>query len=61
MSTHERQPLPTPAPATRFIPNRLLQHFEQISWPEPPSEMRGTPGSRQAALDLAAKMRGMWD
>ena len=46
---------------TRFIPNRLLPHFEQISWPEPPPELRGTPGSRQAALDLAARMRGMWE
>ena len=46
---------------TRFIPNRLLPHFEQHTWPEPPPELRGTPASRQAALDLAAKMRGMWD
>ncbi|ANQ83434.1 ATP-dependent DNA helicase [Azoarcus olearius] len=46
---------------TRFIPNRLLPQFEQVSWPEPPPEFRGTPQSRQAALDLAAKMRGMWD
>ncbi|MFN3987114.1 MAG: ATP-dependent helicase [Rhodocyclaceae bacterium] len=46
---------------TRFIPNRLLDRFEQISWPPPPPELRGTPQSRQAALDLAAKMRGMWD
>lgn len=46
---------------TRFIPNRLLSHFEQVSWPAPPPELRGTPASRQAALDLAAKMRGMWD
>ncbi|THF62666.1 ATP-dependent helicase [Pseudothauera rhizosphaerae] len=46
---------------TRFISNRMLGHFEQMSWPEPPAELRGTPDSRQAALDLAAKMRGMWD
>lgn len=46
---------------SRFIPNRLLPCFEQLSWPEPPPELRGTPESRQAAIDLAAKMRGMWD
>lgn len=46
---------------TRFITNRMLGGFEQLSWPEPPAELRGTPESRQAALDLAARMRGMWD
>jgi DNA helicase-2/ATP-dependent DNA helicase PcrA len=45
---------------TRFIPNRLLGHFEQITWPLPAPELRGTPASRQAAVDLAAKMRDMW-
>ncbi len=45
---------------TRFIPNRLLSHFEEISWPPPPPELQGSPASRQAAIDLAAKMRDMW-
>ncbi|CAH1746319.1 ATP-dependent DNA helicase UvrD/PcrA, proteobacterial paralog [Thauera humireducens] len=45
---------------TRFIPNRLLGLFEQISWPPPPPELQGSPASRQAAIDLAAKMRDMW-
>lgn len=45
---------------SRFIPNRLLGHFEQLSWPPPPPELRGTADSRQAAIDLAAKMRDMW-
>nr|WP_232516673.1 ATP-dependent helicase [Thauera sp. K11] len=45
---------------SRFIPNRLLEHFEQITWPLPPPGLRGTPASRQAAVDLAAKMRDMW-
>ena len=45
---------------TRFIPNRLLGHFEQMSWPPPPPELQGSPASRQAAIDLAAKMRDMW-
>ncbi len=45
---------------TRFIPNRLLGNFEQIGWPPPPPELQGSPASRQAAIDLAAKMRDMW-
>ncbi len=45
---------------TRFIPNRLLERFEQLSWPPPPPELQGSPASRQAAIDLAAKMRDMW-
>lgn len=46
---------------SRFIPNRLLEHFEQVSWPAPPPELQGSPDSRKRAIDLAAKMRGMWD
>ncbi len=45
---------------SRFIPNRLLGHFEQLSWPPPPPELQGSPASRQAAIDLAARMRDMW-
>ncbi len=45
---------------SRFIPNRLLDRFEQMSWPPPPPEFQGTAASRQAAIDLAAKMRNMW-
>ena len=45
---------------SRFIPNRLLGRFEQTSWPPPAPELQGSPASRQAAIDLAAKMRDMW-
>lgn len=45
---------------TRFIPNRLLERFEQITWPSPPPEFQGTAASRQGAIDLAARMRDMW-
>ena len=45
---------------SRFILNRLLGHFEQISWPPPPPELQGSPASRLGAIDLAAKMRDMW-
>lgn len=48
---------------TRFIPNRLVAHFEWRSWP--PITLPGhSPSSEQNAgqprIDLAAKMRGMW-
>lgn len=45
---------------TRFITNALLPRFEQVSWPAPAEGTGGTPESRQAAVDLAARMRTMW-
>ncbi len=45
---------------TRFITNALLPRFEQLSWPAPAEGPRGTPESRQAAVDLARRMRDMW-
>lgn len=48
------------ASRTRFIPNALLPRFEQVSWPAPEAELQGTPHSRQAAVDLAERMRAMW-
>lgn len=45
---------------TRFIPNALLPRFEQVSWPTPPGGAAGSPESRQAAVDLAQRMRSMW-
>ena len=45
---------------TRFITNAMLACFEQMSWPVPVEGSRGTPGSKQAAIDLAQRMRDMW-
>jgi len=45
---------------TRFISNAMLPCFEQLSWPIPPEGSHGTPASRQAAIDLAQRMRDMW-
>jgi DNA helicase-2/ATP-dependent DNA helicase PcrA len=44
---------------TRFIANAALPRFEQVSWPIP-APATANPGARQAAVDLAAKMRAMW-
>jgi DNA helicase-2/ATP-dependent DNA helicase PcrA len=48
------------ASRTRFIPNALLPHFEQVSWPAPPESPAANPHAKQQALDLAARMRAMW-
>ena len=45
---------------TRFIPNSLLSLFEQRSWPAPIPELQGNAESRREAVDLAARMRAMW-
>jgi DNA helicase-2/ATP-dependent DNA helicase PcrA len=45
---------------TRFIPNSLVRHFEQMTWPPSDKEQGGSPESRQSAIDLAARMRAMW-
>ena len=48
------------ASRTRFIPNRILESFEQTSWPPPAAAPRPTAESRRIAFDLAEKMRSMW-
>jgi len=45
---------------TRFIPAHLLPHFECCAWPAPAPLAQPTAAGRQAALDLAQKMRAMW-
>ncbi len=49
------------ASRSRFIPNRLLPFFEQLAWPEATPQTAARDETRQAAVDLAAKMRAMWD
>jgi DNA helicase-2/ATP-dependent DNA helicase PcrA len=45
---------------TRFIPQALLPHFEQVSWPTASEAPTANPHAKQQALDLAARMRAMW-
>ncbi|MBS0354680.1 MAG: ATP-dependent helicase [Proteobacteria bacterium] len=49
------------ASRTRFIPNKLLERFETCTWPEATPETPAKAETRQAAIDLAARMRSMWD
>ena len=44
---------------SRFIPRGLLDHFDYRSWPEPLRTEHGYV-PRAPAIDLAARMRGMW-
>lgn len=45
---------------TRFIPNRLLARFEQRSWPRVDGDAASSISVEQARIDIAAKMRAMW-
>lgn len=47
------------AQRTRFIPNSMLKHFDNRSWPPPRGVTAGSPTQR-APVDIGAKMRGMW-
>jgi DNA helicase II / ATP-dependent DNA helicase PcrA len=47
------------ASRTRFIPDALGSRFQRTSWPVAASEP-GVGARPLAAVDLAAKMRGMW-
>ena len=48
--------------SSTFIPHRLLGHFASVAWPPAPDAApdAGTSAPR-ATLDLAARMRGMWN
>lgn len=48
---------------TRFIPVACLGISDQLSWPPAEPAMPAAtpdPGARQNAIDLAARMRAMW-
>ncbi len=47
------------ASRTRFIPDALRSRFERTSWPVAANEA-GTGARPLPAVDLAARMRGMW-
>jgi DNA helicase II / ATP-dependent DNA helicase PcrA len=49
------------AARSRFLPHKLLAHFEGVSWPVVPVEAMGRPPLGQAPrMDVGARMRGMW-
>jgi DNA helicase II / ATP-dependent DNA helicase PcrA len=49
------------AARSRFIPHKLLSHFEHISWPVVPADAVARPGLGSIPrMDVGAKMRNMW-
>ncbi len=48
------------ASRTRFIPERLLPHFEAARWPVATAVVAATPLATPATVDLRAQMRAMW-
>jgi DNA helicase-2/ATP-dependent DNA helicase PcrA len=45
---------------TRFIPDAILHLFETRTWPVAKSRYDRTGPGTMAAVDLKARMRGMW-
>jgi DNA helicase-2/ATP-dependent DNA helicase PcrA len=48
------------ATRTRFIPQRLLQHFECVTWPLSDATAAQRIAVKQMRIDVGARMRGMW-
>jgi DNA helicase-2/ATP-dependent DNA helicase PcrA len=49
------------AARSRFIPHKLLPHFESASWPPAPKEnAHSLPLDRGQRIDIGARMRAMW-
>jgi DNA helicase-2/ATP-dependent DNA helicase PcrA len=44
---------------TRFIPDKIARLFEARGWPPPEARARASQG-KPAAVDIGARMRGMW-
>ena len=47
------------ASRTRFIPDHILDRFQQVSWPPPTSPQDKVPRP-EIRVDLKTRMRGMW-
>jgi DNA helicase-2/ATP-dependent DNA helicase PcrA len=48
------------ASRTRFIPDALLRHFEQRTWPMRAAAPPRAPGNAEARIDVAARLRSRW-
>jgi DNA helicase-2/ATP-dependent DNA helicase PcrA len=49
------------AARSRFIPHKLLPHFESTSWPPAAKESaNSSPIGRGQTIDIGARMRAMW-
>jgi len=67
-STHEHSLSPSDdsvkfetAARSRFIPHKLLMHFESVSWPVAPAETASRlPLGSVPRMDIGARMRSVW-
>jgi DNA helicase II / ATP-dependent DNA helicase PcrA len=48
------------AARSRFLPHRLLPHFEQLSWPLAAAEAASPRPRDRPRIDVGARMRAMW-
>jgi DNA helicase II / ATP-dependent DNA helicase PcrA len=48
------------ATRTRFIPNTILDHFEQFAWLSAVRESSATPNNSSNAVDIGARLKQMW-
>lgn len=48
------------AQRTRFIPNTILDHFEQCAWPPAVRESSSSAIASAKAMDVRARLKQMW-
>ena len=48
------------AQRTRFIPDTMLDHFEQCAWPPAVLESSSGPTASSKAVDVRARLKQMW-
>jgi DNA helicase-2/ATP-dependent DNA helicase PcrA len=45
---------------TRFIPNNILDHFEQYAWPPAARENGPTAAASPKVADIGTRLKKMW-
>jgi DNA helicase-2/ATP-dependent DNA helicase PcrA len=48
------------AQRTRFIPNTILDHFEQCVWPRAVRERSSSVAAPAVVVDVRARLKQMW-
>jgi DNA helicase-2/ATP-dependent DNA helicase PcrA len=45
---------------TRFIPDSIIEHFEQCAWPSPERNLNSSPKAGIKSVDIAARIKSSW-
>jgi DNA helicase-2/ATP-dependent DNA helicase PcrA len=45
---------------TRFIPDSIIEHFEQCAWPSPERNLNSPPKAGIKSVDIAARIKSSW-